>query len=108
MKTPPPPGRRRFSDWKGKRVRSVRKLRNGFGEMPVGTIYKLHSALGGLSLSSEPCKCCGIEQFIRRVHPRDVEVVYDEPATDAPAPGLPCDGAVAGPQALSRRTQSPE
>lgn len=68
------------------RVRSLRKLRNGFAEMPVGTIYKVDSALGGLSLSSEPCKCCGMEQFIRRVHPRDVEIVYEEPASGEQAP----------------------
>jgi hypothetical protein len=45
MRTPPPPGKRLVSDWKGMRVKSLRKLRNAFAEMPVGTTYKVDSSL---------------------------------------------------------------
>lgn len=69
---------KRVSDWKGLQVRSIAPVKNGFAEMPIGTLYKVTNALGGLTLQSAPCKCCGMEMFIRGVHPRSVEVVTDD------------------------------
>lgn len=75
MNTKLPPGGKKVTDWVGKRVRSTREIRNGNGSMPTGTFYKVTYARSGLTLESEKCACCGASQYVRKVDPRDVEVV---------------------------------
>lgn len=77
MRSDFPPGCNRVGAWVGLRVRSKVALQNGNGSMPAGTAYRVTYARSGLTLQSEPCSCCGSSQYIRRVHPRDVEVAPD-------------------------------
>jgi len=75
MRSDFPPGGKRVGDWVGLQVRSRVALRNGNNELPAGAHYRVTYARSGLTLHSEPCPCCGATQFIRRVHPRDVEAI---------------------------------
>jgi len=48
-------------DWAGGYVRSMRIIRNGYGEMPAGTVYKIQSAGITAHFMSLPCPCCGFK-----------------------------------------------
>lgn len=61
--------------FKGKKVISLRKLRNGWSELPAGTVFTIEDKSGGFSLQSDPCKCCGVRVYIRKVHPSAVDIV---------------------------------
>lgn len=87
MRSDFPPGGKRVGDWVGLRVRSKVALRNGNSELPAATVYRVTYARSGLTLESETCACCGIKQYIRRVHPRDVEVAADGVRVDGDTQG---------------------
>lgn len=55
-------GPKRVKDWVGNYVKALRPIRNGLGEMPAGTIYRV-SASSGMTVWFEalPCKCCGFK-----------------------------------------------
>ena len=61
--------------WVGKNVRTKEVLRNFVTEIPVGTVCKITDKRGGFTLKTEPCKCCGVSVFIRKVNPEDVQLV---------------------------------
>lgn len=52
---------------KGKFVKTTRMLRNGVIEIPEGTICEIRDKREGFALRTEPCKCCGVSVFIRKV-----------------------------------------
>lgn len=54
-------------DHAGLIVKTVSPLRNGFMEIPAGTVCKVRNAHGGLDLQTEPCEKCGVSVFIRKV-----------------------------------------
>lgn len=60
--------------WKGKKVRSLRKVANGWAEMPAGTVFTVDGKFKGLSLASEPCSCCGIRMRVNRVDVHSLEL----------------------------------
>ena len=63
------------SYWTGKTVRTTRILRNGNIEIPAGTICQILGKSGGFTLKTEPCRCCGVSVFIRKVGPEAVDLV---------------------------------
>lgn len=69
----PPPGSRRVGDWNGMLVRSLVDLKNGSGSLPAGSLFTVESTTVGLTLRSQPCRCCGMRLYISRVLSRDVE-----------------------------------
>jgi|GEM_PF-2405963 len=77
MRLAPPPGKKKIGDWHGLRVRTLHEMSNGWGTIPAGTVATVESCTGGvgLTLRSEPCKCCGLRVLISRVHNSEVEVV---------------------------------
>lgn len=48
------------SFWKGKKVASLVPIANGLGELPAGSVFSVTRKFKGFSLTSEPCKCCGV------------------------------------------------
>jgi hypothetical protein len=60
--------------WKQIKVKTKQVLRNGFMSIPTGTICKIHGKGGGFELETEPCKCCGVSIWIRKVNPEHVKV----------------------------------
>jgi hypothetical protein len=61
--------------WKRVTVRTNRVLRNGWMEIPAGTLCRITDKRGGFKLETEPCKCCGVRVYISKVLPEDVDVV---------------------------------
>ena len=70
---------RRYNEnwWKSVQVRSRIPLRNGYCELPEGTVYRITRKLKGFNLESAPCGKCGAKQFISRVSPRDLDFVQE-------------------------------
>lgn len=54
-------------DWIGKAVRSLRPMKNGWAELPAGTLFTIRGKHGGFELVSEPCPCCGIKVHMSKV-----------------------------------------
>lgn len=78
--TPRPPGKQRVTDWVGMRLKSKHRVKNGWAELPAGTLWTVTYARSGLSIESDACSCCGIKVYVRGVDPRDFEVL--KPTTE--------------------------
>lgn len=74
MRTRPPPGKKLVTAWKGLTVRTLRRMRNGVTDIPAGTLATVTYARAGLTLETEPCKCCGVSIRISKVSSSDVSV----------------------------------
>ncbi len=59
--------RNRYRFKVGDRVRSVRDIKNGWAELPSGTVFTVTRRFAGYGLRSDPCKCCGIRVHVTRV-----------------------------------------
>ena len=62
----------RESELIGRKVISLRSLRNGQCIMPAGSTFTIERKQGGFHLVSDPCPHCGIRVFISKVAPQDV------------------------------------
>ncbi|MGX5885196.1 hypothetical protein MJ546_33715, partial [Burkholderia gladioli] len=71
----PPPGKKLIRDWLGMRVRTKRVMRNGYVEIPAGTLATVDGIGVGLELKIDPCSCCGMRAYISRIHGNDVEPI---------------------------------
>jgi hypothetical protein len=73
----PPPGHKLVRAWNGMRVRLVRPLSNGWGELAAGTIATVEGAGNGMGLQirTDPCPHCGVKLFMSRVLPSDLEIL---------------------------------
>lgn len=69
------PGMKRVSEWVGRKVETVAVMRNGNQEIPAGTVAEVTQARSGLTLKTDPCKCCGVRVYITRVHSSHVRLV---------------------------------
>lgn len=70
----------KLREYIGRRVLARRKLTNGFGGMPAGTIYTVTGTWrSGFSLRSDPCAHCGHFFGISRV-PRAWVTLVEEHA----------------------------
>lgn len=67
------------AEWQKFKVRTLCVLRSGMMEIPVGTVCQVHGKGGGFTLKTEPCKCCGVSIFIRKVPPGDVAIAGVRP-----------------------------
>jgi hypothetical protein len=81
MITKPPPGYKRVCDWIGKTVRTTEVLKNGWMEIPIGTVCAVTDARSGLRLCTDPCAHCGVRVYINKVPPHTVEMI------NSPGPG---------------------
>lgn len=53
----------------GRKARTTRALRNGYAEIPAGTVVTITGKLGGLAIETEKCRSCGVRVFVNRVEP---------------------------------------
>jgi hypothetical protein len=65
--------------FKGKQVKSLFSLRNGYIELPAGTVYTITRKYQGFNLISTGCIHCGGKQNISRVSYRDIELLPKQP-----------------------------
>ena len=61
----------------GRRVRSRVPLANSLCRFPAGTIFAIKRKFKGLELRSEQCPTCGIQTWISRVPPSDVDFINE-------------------------------
>ena len=69
-------------DWRGKWVRTRRRLTNGFMEIPQGTYCRVKNSHRLAELVSDPCECCGISICVSKVNWEDLEYIGDEPVAE--------------------------
>jgi hypothetical protein len=62
----------------GKRVRTLRDLRNGVTLIPKGTVLTIARKSSGFLLEGLPCERCGISVRISDVSHRDVDMVESD------------------------------
>ncbi len=60
---------------KGRRVRALVPLKNRIESLPAGTLFTITGKFGGLALKSDPCEKCGMQMWITRVGPGEVELI---------------------------------
>lgn len=71
---------RRSENIKGRRVRTLRTLNNGYGKVPKST----EATIGGIfqskyyNLEFDPCKGCGVALYIRKVFKSDVLLLSED------------------------------
>lgn len=87
-------------DWRGRLVRTLKEMRNGWGVIPAGTVLTVDENRAGLRLSGESCATCGMQPTINRVREHDITLLpkdYTPPARQ-PSPSWPPEvvEAVAG------------
>ncbi len=71
-------------DYVGRRVRTLRKMGNGYGSIPAGTECRVRGTWrSGVSIETDPCPHCGMALYISQVHRNDVALLED------PKKGLP-------------------
>jgi len=58
------PTPRLVRDWTNKLVRSRGIVRNGLGEMPAGTLFRITNSGARKSLRSLPCDRCGFSLLV--------------------------------------------
>lgn len=71
---------KRKRDWVGRKVKSLRPLKNGLYRIPEGTLFTVYRNFSGLHLEADPCPHCGVNLFIRGVRESDVVLIEEEPA----------------------------
>lgn len=64
-----------LADLKGRKVKTLVPMRNGWADIPAGTICEIEGKLNGFALKSDPCPHCGVSVHIGRVPARDVELL---------------------------------
>lgn len=63
-------------DYVGRKVRTLRELRNSLCSIPKGTVCTVTSTWrSGVMLRGEACRKCGVEVYIAQVHRDAVELV---------------------------------
>ena len=63
-------------DYKGRRVRTLKDLKNGWGIIPAGALASIdYQGPTGSSLIIDPCSCCGVKAIISAIQASDIEFV---------------------------------
>ena len=62
----------------GRKVKSIRALKNGLYRFPAGMVFTIQRKQGGFELLSDPCPHCGIQASVSKVEPQAVEFVGQE------------------------------
>ena len=63
-------------DYRGRRVRTVREMSNGWGTIPAGALATIaEQGPKGSLLLCDACGCCGLKARISAVQPADIEFV---------------------------------
>jgi len=62
-------------DWVGRKVKTLRELRNGNTLVPAGTVMEVSRNHSGLWLMTDGCSHCGVRVFITKVPMSDVELM---------------------------------
>lgn len=63
-------------DYKGRTVRLLRAVSNGYFTLPAGVIATIiGQGPKGSTLACETCSCCGIKARISGIHPEDIEFI---------------------------------
>jgi len=64
--------RTKETDFIGQKVISLRSMKNGLYRFPAGMTFTIKRKQGGFELQSDPCPHCGIQAYINKVQPIDV------------------------------------
>ena len=67
---------KRKKDWEGLKVKTLLPISSGVMRISAGTICTVTKNFGGLTLITDPCACCGVGIYIRKVSERSVEIVH--------------------------------
>ena len=68
--------RKHTGQWfKGRKVKTLMELKNGWMIIPAGTICTIEGKHSGFSLRSSACVRCGVGIRIGRVQPPQVELI---------------------------------
>jgi len=70
--------RTREKEFIGKKVKSLVPFKNGLYRFPAGMTFTIQGKSGGFSLLSDPCPHCGIQAYISKVKPHEVNLT-DQP-----------------------------
>lgn len=70
MKTP-----RLKGDWEGLQVVTLRELKTSMMVIPVGTECTVTRNYGGLDLTAERCKSCGVRIRVKKVPENYVRII---------------------------------
>ncbi|MCF5371994.1 hypothetical protein GIW05_00540 [Pseudomonas syringae] len=63
-------------EYTGKRVRTLREFRNGWGIIPAGSLAVIdHQSPKGSSLLIDTCSCCGVKPIISAIQASDIEFI---------------------------------
>lgn len=70
-------------DYKGKTIRTLVNLQNGYVSIPKGSIgvIVIQSPIGS-EITFNPCSCCGMKARIRRIGMNDFEFIEEIGATN--------------------------
>lgn len=63
------------SKFRGRRVKVLQPLNNGWGTIPAGTIATIVRKWKGFTLEADPCPCCGLRASISKVKFYDVDLL---------------------------------
>lgn len=66
--------------WKGKKVKSLVEIQNGWATLPAGTIFTVKRKWAGLELISDPCDHCGLKVSITKVPYDYIELIDGDDA----------------------------
>ena len=61
----------------GRKVISTQALRNGYAELPAGTVFTVQRKLNGYHVESDPCRTCGVKIRMSNVPWHAVELFDD-------------------------------
>ena len=77
IKTSPPKGGKKVSDWIGKRVVNIRDFESYSQKMPANSFGTVTDAGNGcgLRITFDKCECCGLQAIFTGVDSRDLREV---------------------------------
>jgi len=77
----------RDAEFRGRKVKSLVKLSNGLYAFPAGITWTIRRKQGGFEMISDPYPHCGIQAFICKVPPGDVDFTDNVPLWPPPEGG---------------------
>lgn len=73
------PAPRLKRDYVGRRVRTTKMLRNGYAELPAGSLaVVVEQSKKGSSLRFDRCTCCGVSIFMTGIGADVIEFVEEQ------------------------------
>lgn len=64
--------------FKGRKARTTRVIKNGVGSIPAGTVVTIARKFSGFEIETPRCSCCGVSLFVTRVEPDALDLIPTE------------------------------